>query len=211
MAKAPPEAACDVRISFEEWRRIKDKPLFFLAPEQVHAVLGAGLSVEAVYKSASGKTKAPLGRDAIRRVLDLYPSVLSKVKDIKAVINSIYPRAFGDEHVIAAVFALPKLNDDLKRLRVSDAELATAIEYRREAVAAARDNYRVTLDFADRTVKFLNTRVEEPITLASYATVIGGDRRFIKNLGTADSSDYVFGAEDLRIAPESGHPWARSS
>jgi hypothetical protein len=46
--------------------------------------------------------------------------------------------------------------------------------------------------------------------LASYVTVMGGDRRFVKNLGTADSSDYVFGAEDLRIAPESGHPWARN-
>lgn len=210
MADAPVDAQCDIRMSFDEWRRVNDKPLFFLAPERIQHVLGGGVTIEMIYRSAGGKTRAPLGRDAIRRALEFQPSFLSKIMDIKNVVNSLRVETFSSEHVIAAVFSMPHLNADLKKAGIADTTVAKKIGYPETAVAAARDNYRVPLDFGLKVLKFLEDKVPDQDASRCLTITGGGDRRFIKNTGTRERPTYVFDADHLISAPATGHQWARS-
>jgi hypothetical protein len=211
MAEAPPDAKCDIRMSFDEWRRTNDKPLFFLAPDRIQKVVGEGLTVERIYREAGSKTRAPLGRDAIRRALEFHPSFLSKILDIKNVINSLSSDSFEDELVIAAVFAMPELNADMKFAAISDEEMAKVTKYPKEAVIAARENYRIPLDFGMKLVGHLNKKGLSDRSLDRCLTITGGDRKFVKNLGSKEKPEYVFGSDDLIGAPPMGHPWARST
>ena len=210
MADAPSDARCDIRMTFDEWRRVNDKPLFFLAPERIQHVLGDGVTIEMIYRSAGGKTRAPLGRDAIRRALEFQPSFLSKIVDIKNVINSLRADTFNVEHVIASVFSIPNLNADMKTAGLDDAAVGKKIGYSAQAVAAARDNYRVPLDFGLKVVGALEGKVPDQEVGRCLTIVGGGDRRFIKNTGNRDKPVYVFNADNLVMAPAAGHPWSRA-
>jgi hypothetical protein len=210
MAKAPLDARCDIWMSFDEWRRIKDKPVFFLSPAKLQNILGAGVTVERVYRGAGPIVKAPLGRDAVRRALDFQPSFLSKIVDIKNVINQVIPGSLEDADVIAAAFAMPRLNVDMKAADLTNSNLAAAIRYRPEAVQAARSHYRVPLDFAMKTMEYLRKAGVPIENVDEYATILGGgDRRFVMNVGSKEKPDYVFGQDDLVPAPATGHQWAR--
>lgn len=209
MALAPTEAQCDIRMSFDEWRRIADKAVFFLSPERIQFVVSEGVTIEQIYRSASGKTSAPLGRDAIRRVLEFQPSFLKKVKDIKKVLNSLVPDAFDDCDIISSVFSMPFLNDDIKIAQVDDVQIAKATGYSVEAVISAREHYRIPLDFGLKIIQFLDGKVPDQSVERCLTITGGGDRRYVKTIGPKDRPVYVFGSDHLVPAPANGHPWAR--
>lgn len=213
MADAPADARCDIRMTFDEWRHVKDKPLFFLDPARIQNALGDGLTVEQVYRGAGQKTKAPLGRDAVKRALEYQPSFLSKILDIKNVVNSIRAGSFDDEHVIAAVFSMPHLNADLSAVVGADnTEAGMATGYGEQAVIAAREHYRVPLDLGLKLLKFTSSKGATDQTIERCLTISGGgDRRYIKNLGVKERPIYVFGADHLVPAPVDGHPWQRKA
>lgn len=209
MALAPTDAQCDIRMSFDEWRRIADKAVFFLSPERIQFVVNEGVTIEQIYRSASGKTSAPLGRDAIRRVLEFQPSFLKKVKDIKKVVNSLVPDAFDDCDIISSVFSMPHLNDDIKVAQVDDAQIAKATGYTVEAVISAREHYRIPLDFGLKIIQFLNGKAPDQTVERCLTITGGGDRRYVKTIGPKDKPVYVFGSDHLVPAPADGYPWAR--
>lgn len=203
MADGFTDAKTDVKMSFEEWRKLATRPVFFLEPSGVKEAIKGGVNVERVYKRAGELVSAPLGRDAIKRALDCQPTFLSKALDIKNVVNALHPGALGDEGVVAAVFALPKLKATLAGAGMDATGLAKATKYDVAVCQSAIDNYRVTLDFALKVVKALSL----PPTAI---TILEGDRQFIQNLGTKENPKYVFDMKNLVAAPAKGHPWARA-
>ena len=199
------EILFDVTLGFQEWKRVNSRPLFFLRPSAVQTAISAGINVERIYKNSAGRTRSPLGRDAIARALNCQPTLLAKADDIRVVINNIIPGTMGNKDIISAIFAIRNLKGLATQKRVSIHDLVKKSGYSEDVIGSIMENYRVTLSCALKVCSVLGvTGVEE---IRSVISVANGDRFNVKNVGSSDQPRYVLNSENLLDAPTSGHPW----